>query len=44
MRKNKDYPKILHWDGKIMEVTNQTGKVVQDMNSVVLTVPGVGVK
>ena len=27
-----------------MEVTNDTGKEVQDMNSVVLTVPGVGVK
>ena len=36
----KGYPKVLHWDGKIMDVMTSKGALKKDVNAVVLSVPG----
>ena len=36
-------PKVVHWDSKIMEVVDFKGMKEKDINSIVLTVPGVSV-
>ena len=36
----KGYPKIVHWDGKVMSITSKKGTEKEDINAVVLTVPG----
>ena len=40
----KTYLKVLHWDGKIMDVVNKNGATEKDVNAVVLTVPVVPTK
>ena len=39
----KSMPKIIHWDSKIMDVVDLKGIKEKDINSIVLTVPGVSV-
>ena len=34
------YPKVVQWDGKIMTVENKEGRVKQDINAIVISVPG----
>ena len=34
------YPKILHWDGKVMDVMTARGATKKDVNAVVVSVPG----
>ncbi len=40
----KGWPKILHWDGKVMELDEPQGRSYQDVNAAVLSVPGSGSK
>ena len=35
-----EYPKIVQWDGKIMVVENKEGREKEDINAVVISVPG----